>query len=69
VSVVGRSATSRRWPIISSSAPARGTVAAPERELIRRALEASSANRTEAARRLQINRRLRYSKMRDHGLE
>jgi DNA-binding NtrC family response regulator len=44
-------------------------VDALERELIRRALEASSGNRTDAARRLQINRRLLYSKMRDHGLD
>jgi formate hydrogenlyase transcriptional activator len=48
--------------------PFNAAVAALERELIRRALEASSGNRTEAARRLQINRRLLYSKMRDYDL-
>jgi DNA-binding NtrC family response regulator len=40
-----------------------------EKQLIRRALDASSGNRTEAAQRLHINRRLLYSKMRDHKLE
>jgi two-component system response regulator AtoC len=48
--------------------PFNDAVAAVERELIRRALEASSGNRTDAARRLQINRRLLYSKMREHQL-
>lgn len=48
--------------------PFNDAVAALERELIRRALEASSGNRTEAARRLRINRRLLYSKMHEHGL-
>jgi DNA-binding NtrC family response regulator len=48
--------------------PFNAAVSALERELIRRALEASSGNRTDAARRLQINRRLLYSKMREHEL-
>ena len=43
-------------------------VAALEKMLIRRALDASSGNRTEAALLLKINRRLLYSKMRDHNL-
>jgi DNA-binding protein Fis len=40
-------------------------VSQPTRE---RMLDASSGNRTEAARLLKINRRLLHSKMRDHGL-
>ena len=43
-------------------------IAALEKALIRRALDASSGNRTEAALLLKINRRLLYSKMRDHDL-
>ena len=43
-------------------------VAALEKLLIRRALDAASGNRTEAALLLKINRRLLYSKMRDHNL-
>jgi DNA-binding NtrC family response regulator len=42
-------------------------VAALERELIRRALEASGGNRAEAARRLGINRRLLNSKLEEQG--
>ena len=49
--------------------PFKNAVAALERELIRRALEASGNNRAEAARRLGINRRLLYSKMEEHGIE
>jgi two-component system NtrC family response regulator len=43
-------------------------VAALEKKLLRKALDRSSGNRTEAARALEINRRLLYSKMRDHGI-
>jgi two-component system response regulator AtoC len=48
--------------------PFKDAVAALERELIRRALEAADGNRTEAARRLGINRRLLYSKLEEHGI-
>jgi two-component system response regulator AtoC len=43
-------------------------LAALERELIRRALEAAGGNRAEAARRLGINRRLLYTKLEEHKL-
>lgn len=43
-------------------------VAALERELIRRGLEAAGGNRAEAARRLGINRRLLYTKLEEHKL-
>ncbi|HET6976195.1 MAG TPA: sigma-54 dependent transcriptional regulator [Pyrinomonadaceae bacterium] len=49
--------------------PFKHAVAALERELIRRALEASGNNRAEAARRLGINRRLLYSKIEEYGIE
>jgi two-component system response regulator AtoC len=49
--------------------PFKDAIAALERELIRRGLEAAGGNRTEAARRLGINRRLLYSKMEEHGIE
>jgi two-component system response regulator AtoC len=48
--------------------PFKDAVAALERELIRRALEAVDGNRAEAARRLGINRRLLYSKLEEHGI-
>jgi two-component system response regulator AtoC len=47
--------------------PFKEAVAALERELIRRALEASGGNRAQAARHLGINRRLLYSKLEEHG--
>jgi DNA-binding NtrC family response regulator len=43
-------------------------VAKLEAEMIRRALAASSGNRTEAARRLNINRQLLYTKAQRYGL-
>jgi two-component system NtrC family response regulator len=48
--------------------PFKEAVASLERELIRRALQASGDNRTEAARRLGINRRLLYSKLEEHSI-
>ncbi|HYO90821.1 MAG TPA: sigma-54 dependent transcriptional regulator, partial [Pyrinomonadaceae bacterium] len=48
--------------------PFHQAVAALERELIRRALEASGGNRAEAARLLGINRRLLYSKIEEHRI-
>ena len=44
-------------------------VARLEEMLIRRALERSAGNRTEAARLLNINRQLLYTKLRRYGLE
>jgi two-component system response regulator AtoC len=49
--------------------PFKEAVASLERELIRRALEASGGNRAEAARRLGINRRLLYSKLEEHKIQ
>jgi two-component system response regulator AtoC len=49
--------------------PFKEAVAALERDLIRRALEASGGNRAEAARRLGINRRLLYSKLEEHQIQ
>lgn len=43
-------------------------VAKLEETMIRNALEASGGNRTEAARRLNINRQLLYTKMQRYGL-
>ncbi len=43
-------------------------VARLEAEMIRRALKACGGNRTDAARRLGINRQLLYEKLRRHGL-
>jgi two-component system NtrC family response regulator len=44
-------------------------VAKLERRLIERALAAAGGNRTRAAELLDINRRLLYDKLREHGLE
>jgi two-component system response regulator AtoC len=49
--------------------PFKEAVSTLERELIRRALEASGGNRAEAARRLGINRRLLYSKLEEHKIQ
>ncbi|MCP9495653.1 MAG: sigma-54 dependent transcriptional regulator [Pyrinomonadaceae bacterium MAG19_C2-C3] len=46
--------------------PFHEAVATLERELIRRALKAANGNRSDAARRLGINRRLLYSKLEEH---
>jgi two-component system NtrC family response regulator len=43
-------------------------VARLEEAMIRKALEASGGNRSEAARRLNINRQLLYTKMQRYGL-
>src|SRR5207253_716772 len=43
-------------------------VAQLEKTMIARALEACDGNRTEAARRLSINRQLLYTKMQRYGL-
>jgi two-component system NtrC family response regulator len=43
-------------------------VAKLEESMIRTALEACGGNRTEAARRLNINRQLLYAKMQRYGL-
>ena len=40
-----------------------------EKALLQRALQAAGGNRTEAARRLGINRQLLYSKLEEHGLD
>jgi DNA-binding NtrC family response regulator len=43
-------------------------VARLEEAMIRKALDACGGNRTEAARRLNINRQLLYTKMQRYGL-
>jgi two-component system response regulator AtoC len=69
----GEAATLRSRDVPASQSflelPLKEAVAALERELIRRALEATGENRAEAARRLGINRRLLYSKLDEHGIK
>ena len=43
-------------------------VARLEERMIRRALDACAGNRSEAARRLNINRQLLYTKMQRYGI-
>ena len=45
-----------------------GAVAKLEEAMIRKALDACGGNRAEAARRLNINRQLLYTKMQRYGL-
>jgi two-component system response regulator AtoC len=49
--------------------PFHKAVAALERRMIEKALRESAGNKTEAANRLQINRRLLYNKMVEHKIE
>jgi DNA-binding NtrC family response regulator len=53
-------------PLLDAGLPA--AVAQLEETMIRKALEACGGNRTEAARRLNINRQLLYTKMQRYGL-
>ncbi len=63
--------------LLSASAPAEpasaddlpATVARLEEAMIRRALDESGGNRSEAARRLNIHRQLLHTKMRRYGIE
>jgi DNA-binding NtrC family response regulator len=49
--------------------PFHKSIAELERRLIRKALRESSGNKSEAANRLQINRRLLYNKMEEHKID
>ncbi len=73
IHLFGEVATSRGFDVPTNESflqlPFKEAVAALERELIRRALEATGENRAEAARRLGINRRLLYSKLDEHGIK
>lgn len=53
----------------SSGTSAELSLGAMERRMIRKALEESSGNKHEAARRLQVSRSTLYSKIRRYGLE
>jgi DNA-binding NtrC family response regulator len=53
-------------PLLDADLPS--AVAKLEEAMIRKALEACGGNRTEAARRLNINRQLLYTKMQRYGL-
>jgi two-component system, NtrC family, response regulator AtoC len=72
IHLFGEATTSRSHDVQANQSflelPFKEAVAALERELIRRALEATGQNRAEAARRLGINRRLLYSKLDEHGI-
>ncbi len=49
--------------------PFHKSIAELEKRLIRKALQEASGNKSEAANRLQINRRLLYNKMEEHKIE
>jgi DNA-binding NtrC family response regulator len=49
--------------------PFHKSIAELEKRLIRKVLKDSAGNKSEAANRLQINRRLLYNKMEEHKIE
>ena len=51
------------------SLPFHKSIAELERRLIDKAIRESGGNKTEAANRLQINRRLLYNKIEEHKIE
>jgi DNA-binding NtrC family response regulator len=51
------------------SLPFHKSIAELERRLIKRAMEESAGNKSDAANRLQINRRLLYNKIEEHKIE
>jgi len=51
------------------SLPFHKSIAELEKRLIRKAIDESAGNKSEAANRLQINRRLLYNKMTEHKIE
>ena len=59
----------RRLEIDLLSLPFHKAVAELERRLIENAIKASSGNKSEAANRLQINRRLLYNKIEEHKIQ
>jgi len=59
----------RQWEIDLLSLPFHKAVAELERRLVEKALKESGGNKTEAANRLQINRRLLYNKMTEHRID
>jgi two-component system response regulator AtoC len=60
---------SRQLEIDLLDLPFHKSIAELEKRLITRALRESSGNKSEAANRLQINRRLLYNKMEEHKIE
>ena len=65
----GHSESSSQVQVELLSLPFHKSVAELEKHLIRNALRDSAGNKTEAANRLQINRRLLYKKMVDHEIK
>ena len=60
---------SRQWEIDLLSLPFHKAIAELERRLVEKALKESGGNKTEAANRLQINRRLLYNKMTERRID
>ena len=60
--------SSRTWEIDLLSLPFHKSIAELERRLIEKAIKDSAGNKSEAANRLQINRRLLYNKLDEHKI-
>jgi DNA-binding NtrC family response regulator len=60
---------SRQLEIDLLSLPFHKSISALEKRLIEKAIKESAGNKSEAANRLQINRRLLYNKMEEHKIE
>jgi two-component system NtrC family response regulator len=58
-----------RLPINLLSLPFHKSIAELERRLIEKAIKDSAGNKSGAANRLQINRRLLYNNMEEHKIE
>jgi len=59
----------RQWEIDLLSLPFHKAISELERRLVEKALKETAGNKTEAANRLQINRRHLYSKMTEHRID
>ena len=58
----------RKWQIDLLSLPFYKSIAELERRLIEKAIREAGGNKSEAANRLQINRRLLYNKIEEHKI-
>jgi len=59
---------SRRLELELASLPFHKAISELEKRLIEKAMKESGGNKSEAANRLQINRRLLYNKLEEHGI-
>jgi len=66
---IGRNGDSRELDAELLAFPFHRAIAELEKRLILKAIQESGGNKSEAANRLQINRRLLYNKMEEHKIQ